>query len=87
MRSTVRIDDQIFAEIRQRAAKERVSLTQMLNRLLRRGLKAARERSPRQPYREEIFSLGRPRADLRKALAVAAELEDEEIVRKLELRK
>ncbi len=40
-----------------------------------------------QAHREETHAMGGPRADLRKALALAAALEDDEIVRKMTLRK
>ena len=47
-----------------------------------------RGRGGSRPYVEQTRPLGvRPGVDLTKALGVAAELEDEETVRKLELRK
>jgi Arc/MetJ family transcription regulator len=88
MRSTVRIDDDLMAELKRRARQESLSLTRMLNRLLRKGLQASGERSPRKKrYREKTLALGSPRVDLDKALALAARLEDEEILRKVTLRK
>jgi len=88
MRSTVRIDDDLFLELRDHARKENVPLTKVLNRTLRAGLRASNSRvSPRRRHRETTYSMGQPRVDLRKALALAAGLEDEEIVRKLLLRK
>jgi hypothetical protein len=88
MRSTVRIDDDLLLELRERARKENVSLTKIFNRTLRAGLHAARPgASRRRRYRERTHSLGVPDVDLRKALAIAAGLEDEEIVRKMRLRK
>jgi hypothetical protein len=88
MRSTFRIDDDLLRELRERAHREKVSLTQLLNRVLRSGMRAKGDRGPRRPrYREATHAMGAPRADLRKALAVAAALEDEEIVRKMNLRK
>ena len=88
MRSTVRIDDDLMIELKARAHAESVSLTRMLNRTLRAGL-AQREhdgqRSKR--FQQRTVSMGRPTVDLDKALALAARLEDEEIARKLALRK
>lgn len=88
MRSTVRIQDDLLEEIRARAEREKVSLTRALNETLRAGLEAGR-RVParRRRHREKTFALGLPRVDLRKALAVATALEDEETVRKAALRK
>ena len=41
----------------------------------------------RRRYREEVADLGEPRVNLDRALALAARLEDEETLRKLEQRK
>ena len=38
MRSTVRIDDDLMAELRARARAERLSMTRLLNRVLWAGL-------------------------------------------------
>lgn len=84
----MRIEDDLLEEIRQRAERDKVSLTRVLNDALRAGLKAGRSvPARRRRYREKTFALGSPRVDLRKALAVAAALEDEEILRKSMLRK
>lgn len=86
MRTTVTLDPDVAARL-QRIARERgTSFTAAVNATLRAGLDAG----PRvgRPYREVTRSLGvRPGVDLTKALALAAELEDEETRRKLELRK
>ena len=88
MRTTVRVDDEILEQLKAQARKENVSLTRLLNRTLKAGLQARGTRRPRKPvYREEAHSLGTPRIALDKALALAAALEDEEIVRELALRK
>jgi hypothetical protein len=88
MRTTTRIDDDVFEELKGLAQKEEAPLTQVLNRTLRAGLKASRVPvRRRRPYREKTYAMGRPLIDLRKALAKASEFEDEEVLRKLTLRK
>ena len=87
MRSTVRIDDDLMVELRARAEAESVSLTRMLNRTLRAGLSVPRKQTKRRPFKQETFHMGVPRVGVVKALSLAAELEDEEITRKLSLRK
>ena len=88
MRSTVRIDDDLMVELRARAQTESVSLTRMLNRTLRVGLSAARKQTQKgRPFKQKTFRMGVARVGIDKALALAAELEDEEIIRKLSLRK
>lgn len=79
MRSTFRIDDDLLADLREQAHRENVSLTRLLNRVLRTGMQASRSRVPRRlRYREETIAMGAPHTDLRKALALAAALEDDE---------
>jgi hypothetical protein len=88
MRTTLRIEDDLIAEAKQRAAKDKVSLAEMINRLLRSALRQkATEESNRRRYREKPVAMGEPRADLTKALQRAATLEDDEIERNLSLRK
>lgn len=88
MRSTVRIDDDLMMELKERARRENVSQTRMLNRLLREGIKALRRRHPKQAqFQEKTIAMGVPRIDLDKALALAADFDDEETLRKISLRK
>jgi len=88
MRTTVRLDDTLLEQLKAQARKENVSLTRLLNRTLKAGLQAGGARRRKRPiYRERARSMGAPRVALDKALALAAALEDEEIVRELTLRK
>ena len=84
MRSTVRIDDDLMIALKARAHAESVSLTRVLNRTLRAGLDRPRPDGSRtRPFAQKAAAMGRPKVDLGKALALAARLEDEEVVRKL----
>ncbi|HKU86153.1 MAG TPA: hypothetical protein VJV77_07425, partial [Casimicrobiaceae bacterium] len=66
----------------------KVSLTRMINRTLKSGLQAGLAQRPKRAvYREKALALGNPYPPIDKALALAAALEDEEILRKLWLRK
>lgn len=88
MRTTLRIDDDLLRELKRRAQAQRTTLTVLVNRLLRRGLQNKDDGRPtRRRYRERTASLGRPALDLNKALALAATLEDEEILEKKARRK
>jgi hypothetical protein len=86
MRTTVTLDDDVAAAV-QRLARERgLPFKQALNALLRVGLSSGTSTS--KPYAVPSRALGlRPGVDLDKALRLVGELEDEETVRKLELRK
>ena len=81
------IDDALMRDLRRAARDAGVSLKEMTNRALRAGL-ASLERPPAsEPYRTPTFSMGTPAAGLDRALRLAGELEDDEILRKVELRK
>lgn len=88
MRTTVRLDDELLEQLKDRARRENLSLTRLLNRALRDGLRAPRPgRSARPRFRQKTHALGAPRLGLDKALALAATLEDEEVLRELSMRK
>jgi hypothetical protein len=88
MRTTIRVEDEILERLKAQAQKENVSLTRLINRTLRAGLQAGVARRPKRPiYHERARALGTPRTSLDKALALAAAIEDEQIARKLALRK
>ena len=87
MRTTTQIEDDVLAELKALARKEEAPLTRVLNRTLRAGLERLRAPARRRRYAEKTYAMGQPRIDLRRALAAAAGLEDEETLRKLTLRK
>jgi hypothetical protein len=88
MRTTVRIEDELLEQLKEQARKERVSLTRLINRTLEAGLRAGGAHRPkRTAYREQPHALGAAAVPLDSALALAAALEDDEIARKLALRK
>jgi len=88
MRTTVRIDDELLRSLKEQARNQNISLTRLLDSTLRAGMQASREpRRPRRRYREQTHAMGAPSVKLEKALALAAALEDEEILRKMKLRK
>jgi hypothetical protein len=86
MRTTVTLDADLDAKVRALARERGVSFKEALNSALRRGL--AQDSETSRPYRLPTRRMGlRPGVDLTKALALAAELEDAETIRELELRK
>jgi hypothetical protein len=86
VRTTVDIDPDVAAKLRQTAQERGITFKEALNLALRVGL-TGQSRAARS-YRVRPRRLGlRPGIELDKALRLAAALEDEELVRKLELRK
>jgi hypothetical protein len=88
MRTTLTLDDELVDALKQKAVRDRRPFKEIVNTTLRAGLVASTQPSPK-PYRLEPVSLGRamPGINLDKALSLADSLEDEELLRKLELRK
>jgi hypothetical protein len=88
MRTTVQIDDDLLRELKEQAQREGTSMARLVNRVLRRGMSASRQaKTPARPYREKTYDMGVPNVNLDKALALAAALEDDEVIEKLARRK
>lgn len=87
MRTTLTIEDGAMRELRRFAAKEGLSLKEAVNRALRAGLAAMERPVRRRARRSPVFAMGTPTCALDKALQIAGEMENEEIVRKVALRK
>lgn len=89
MRTTLTLDDQIAKSLQERAHQSRQSFREVVNQALCLGL-AAMEQPPKPVrYRLTPASLGRlsPGLCLDKTMQFAAQLEDEAIASKLEMRK
>ncbi len=86
MRTTVTLDPDVAAQLQLIVRERGVSFKEALNASVRLGL--ARARGDVEPYRTPSRPLGlRPGVDLDKSIRLAADLEDAEILRKLDLRK
>jgi len=79
MRTTVTLDPDTEALLRRRMRERGVSFKVALNDAIREGLAAPRREAP---FRTPTADLGHPSVSLDRALQLAAELEDEELVRK-----
>ena len=89
MRTTLTIDDQIAKALKRAAQRSGKPLKHVVNETLRAGLAAGHAPGRARRYRVKPASLGGvlPGIDLDKALRLADRLEDQEIARKLALRK
>lgn len=86
MRTTVTLETDVARGIRDRMRERDAGFKETVNDLLRRGLVADAPRPA--PYEIEVFdSPIRAGIDLDKAVALAGALEDDELLRKLELGK
>ena len=83
MRTTVTLDDDVLALIRRRMAEQQVSFKRALNDAIRDG-SAGRPTPTR--FTTRTAHLGVPSANLDRALQIASELEDDELIRRLRRR-
>jgi hypothetical protein len=87
MRTTVTLDPDVESLLRNRMRERDLSFKEALNQALRQAL-AGTHPDRGQRYEVPTFRMGfRPEVALDKALALSDESEDEEIIRKLSLRK
>ena len=89
MRTTLTIEDSVDKSLREIAHKTGKPYKQVVNETLQAGLAARRVVSKARPYRLKPCALGEvtPGYNLTKALQLAEQIEDEEIVRKMEMKK
>jgi hypothetical protein len=87
MRTTVDIEPLLLKRLRAEAQRRGVPFKELLQGILRRGLEDRPAAAAR--YRARTFQMGMPDRPVRldKALALAAALEDDEVVRELAMRK
>jgi ribbon-helix-helix CopG family protein len=87
MRTTVTLDEDVAAKLKEEARRQRSSFKEVLNSSIRRGLSAGTPLGAK-PYQVRPRPMrARPGVDLDRALQLADELEDREIARKISLRK
>ena len=85
MRTTLTLDDDLYRLIEQRARKTNEPLKKVVNDAIRAGLGTAGKPAAREPYKAEVFhSKLRPGIDPLHLNRLAAELETEDFLRKLE---
>jgi hypothetical protein len=82
MRPTVTLDPDVEALVRKAMRERGEPFKQVLNTAIRDGL-GGNPLKRRKPFKQATVHMGKPLVDLTKALALAAELEDEEIVAKM----
>lgn len=80
MRTTVTLDADVESMLRKEVRRRGDPFKQVLNDAVRAGLRAMKQND--EAFEPVIFEMGQPRVDLTKAAALAAELEDEELLRR-----
>jgi hypothetical protein len=80
VRTTITLEADTEAAVKQLMRERGLTFKQAVNEAIRAGTAP----SDRPQYLVPTFNMGVPRIDITKALRLAAELEDEEIIRKLD---
>lgn len=80
VRTTVTLDSDTEQIIRRRMRERGMSFKEALNDAIRSGVSQA---AATQPFRTRTASMGEPTVNLDRALQVVAELEDDELIRKM----
>jgi len=80
MRTTVTLDDDTLALIRRRMAEQGISFKEALNNAIRDG--GAHRPAPA-AFSTRVADLGVPSVSLDRALQLAGDLEDDELIRRL----
>jgi hypothetical protein len=75
VRTTITLDPDAEAVVRQRMRTQEVSFKQAVNSLI---LEGASTSSGRHPYRQRTVDMGRPTVNLDRSLQLAGQFEDEE---------
>ncbi len=81
MRTTVTLDADTEALVRQRMKERGVSFKEALNDAIREGAR----RGPARRFQTKTFAMGTPTVNLDRALQLAGEMEDEAFVAKMRL--
>ncbi len=80
MRTTITLDPDVEALVKKTMKERGLSFKQAVNDAIRSSLGSA---ASAEPYDFPSYHMGAPKIDLTHALRAAADLEDEEILRKL----
>ncbi len=81
-RATVRLDDDLIRELKQRAKRDNTSLTKTINQTIRNGLSSPAKK-PKYRYVEKTYDMGEPLVDMSHTNALLDELEIEDALRKM----
>lgn len=83
MRTTVTLEPDVAALVKRTMASRGISFKQAVNDAIKAGIAGSRMES----FETPVFRMGKPVVPLTHAVRLAAELEDEEIIRELGMRK
>lgn len=88
MRTTVTLDPDVVALLRKTMRASGLPFKQVLNNAVREGLHGSERKSAKleKPFRQITFNMGKPLVNLTKANALLDEMEDLELIAKMQQR-
>jgi hypothetical protein len=86
-RTTVRIDDDLMRQLKERALCKNMSVARLLNDALRAGLRVMAKPKRQNRFIQETHDMGPPLIDLTHTNALLDEWDTEESIRKMSLGK
>ena len=87
MRTTVTLDPDVQALLKRAMREQDLSFKQALNDAVRTGMRKPAASAKAARFVQRSFKLGRPLVDLTKANALAGELEDAELIGRMQRRR
>lgn len=84
MRTTITLDPDVAALIKRTMAERGLSFKQAVNEAIKAGLTRGQGTTS---FETPTFRMGKPAVPLTHAVRLAAEMEDEELIRRLDVRK
>jgi hypothetical protein len=85
MRTTLSLESDVDQMLREMMIERGITMKEAVNAAIRAGIRPVSKTNKR--FRTPTFSLGVPIVPLEKSLQIAAELEDDELIRKMNLGK
>ena len=84
VRTTITLDDDTAALLGEQVRRRGISFKEAVNDAVRQALAPSTQEVP---YEVPVYDMGQPTVSLDRALALAGDLEDEELLRKARMRK
>jgi len=87
MRTTLTIDDRLAAALRKKAFEEDKTFKAVVNEVLQKGLEYPPQKPAKERFKQKTHHMGKELIELTHVNRILGEWEDEELIRKMELRK
>jgi len=84
-RTTIRLDDDLMRQLKERAKRDNISLTRLINEAIRGWLRGAIAPAKTKRFVQKTYDMGLPLIDITHTNAVLDDLDAEEFRRKMQM--